>query len=210
MSTDARIRLLHLQDQNDAVGEAMKQEAARFDRIREAEPTRAVSAFNLFQTPEPIASRMAGIASSHDGPWLEPSAGLGRLYRAGRDVYGGPVSLVESSPECARELYEATARDRDARIYQRDFLSCSVEELGGPFGVVLMNPPFKRGLDIKHIRHAYEMLAPGGLLVSLCYDGVMQNRHLKPCVSSWEQLPPGAFKSEGTSASVALLTWEKH
>lgn len=203
-----RLRLKHLQEQNDAAGETMSGEAKRFARIAGNEPTRAVSAFNLFQTPEPLAERMADLLDGCAGPWLEPSAGLGRLYRAARGIYAGPMVLVENSPECARELYEQTGDG--ARLVQRDFLACTIDDLGGRFGAVLMNPPFKQGRDVKHIRHAYEMLAPGGLLASLCYDGVKQNRDLRPMVDTWEPLPPGTFKSEGTRAGAVLLTWRKN
>ena len=55
-------------------------------------------------------------------------------------------------------------------------------------------------------RHAFDMLRPGGLLVSLCFDGVKQNKNLKPWSDSWETLPVGTFKSEGTRAGVALIT----
>jgi 16S rRNA G1207 methylase RsmC len=94
-------------------------------------------------------------------------------------------------------------------LKQRDFLTCWGDDLGGPFQAVLMNPPFKQGLDIKHIFHAYEMLAPGGLLVGLCYDGARQGMTLRPLVDSWEQLPANTFKAEGTRAGVVLITWRK-
>lgn len=168
---------------------------------------KAVSSFNLFQTPSPIAFRMASIVEGHCGGScrvLEPSAGLGRIYRALMDVLPScRVSLVEQSPDCSAELYRI-CRDGD-RLFQRDFLEFSPEE-AGLFDAVCMNPPFKMGADIRHIRHALEMLRPGGILVSLCYNGSRQNQILKPMADSWEVLPEGSFSKEGTSASVVLLT----
>ena len=69
-----------------------------------------------------------------------------------------------------------------------------------------MNPPFERGLDVKHIEHAKTMLSKTGILVSLCFNGVKQTQKLKPICDTWEVLPEGSFKSEGTRASVVLLT----
>lgn len=202
---EARARLLHLQDQNDAAGEQMKAEAGRFARIAGAEPTRAVQAFNLFQTPPDIAERLAAMLAEHipaDGRILEPSAGLGRLYHAARSAgLSGDIVMVEQAPDCCRELYEQHA----GRLIQADFLTCDVARLGGPFAGVLMNPPFKQGRDIKHIRHALTMLAPGGTLIALCYDGVRQRRHIAPIADSYEPLPAGAFKAEGTNAAAAIV-----
>jgi len=203
-----RSRLYTLQGATLDAGQEMEGEASRFARITNAEPTRAISAFNLFQTPEPLAARMAKMAAGRPGPWLEPSAGLGRLYRAARGVYSGPITLVESAPDCAGELYRQTresARDPGATLRQRDFLACDVADLGGPFGAVIMNPPFKQGRDVKHIKHALGMLRPGGLLVALCYNGTRQNQELEPIADSW-QVIAGAFKEAGTRAEVALLT----
>lgn len=187
----------------------MADEARRFQRIAGEEPTRAVSAFNLFQTPEPIAAMMADRLAelvALDGRILEPSAGLGRLCRAVRDRgFIGPVVWVEHAPQCCAELYR---QSQGAKLITDDFLSCNLGRLGGPFDGVIMNPPFKMGRDVKHIQHAHAMLRPGGWLVALCFDGVKQRRDLLPLVDSWELLPPDSFKSEGTRAAVALVTWK--
>lgn len=173
---------------------------------------KAVSAFNLFQTPSPIAERMANLVASHtsDGRVLEPSAGLGRIYKAlTQAVPDARMVLVEESPECCAELYRLTADRGGDRIFQRDFLEIMLGDIGGLVDAVCMNPPFKQGCDIKHIQHALTLLAPGGLLVSLCYNGARQNAYLKDRCDTWEVLPEGTFKAEGTNASVVLLTIRK-
>lgn len=182
------------------------------NRKEEGTAPRAVSSFNLFQTPAPIATRMAQmIAGEEAGRILEPSAGLGRIYRALRETLLMParIIMVEQSAECCAELRKTTTGNEGDRVFESDFLSISAFELGGEFDAVCMNPPFKMGTDIRHILHAFEMLAPGGLLVSLCYNGSRQNAKLKPMCDSWELLPEGSFKAEGTSAEVALLTMRK-
>ena len=72
-----------------------------------------------------------------------------------------------------------------------------------------MNSPFERGADIAHIRHAFQFLKPSGRLVALCADGPKQNAALRPWVEelggTWERLPAGTFKSEGTGVNVVLL-----
>jgi hypothetical protein len=201
-----KLRLLHLRDQTEAVGADMIEERARISAIRNAEPVRAVSAFNLFQTPPELARRMVDMLPAIDASdsILEPSAGLGRIYRAirGRSI-DAHVTLVESSADCCGELYRATEGDTRVTIRQRDFL----EYHPGPrYAAVVMNPPFKRGTDVQHIRHARRLLSPGGVLVALCFDGSIQAKGLQPIASTWEPLGPDVFKSEGTRAPVVLLT----
>ena len=71
-----------------------------------------------------------------------------------------------------------------------------------------MNPPFAKGADIKHIRHALQFVKPGGRLVALCANGPRQQRELEPIASTYEPLPEGSFKSSGTSVRVVLLTFD--
>jgi SAM-dependent methyltransferase len=201
MST-GKLRLIQLREQTEAVEETMVSERERFSSLAKREAVKAVSSYNLFQTPAALASRMAALLGDVTGKRiLEPSAGLGRLYHA---VSGGEFVLVEQSPACCEYLYTL-----GPKLIQADFLECDVERLGGLFDFVLMNPPFHLSTDEKHIRHAHQFLKPNGLLVSLCYDGVRQNQRLRPLVDSWEVLPAGSFASEGTRAGVALVTWRK-
>lgn len=191
-------RLNDLQEENDRIGREMKNEAGRFNRLADSPSPRIVTAFNLFQTPQHIAAQMAELIPINAQRILEPSAGLGRLYLAGAAARpGSDWVLMDNSPDCCGELYELAQM---ATIKQGDFLER--DDLG-LFDCVVMNPPFKQGRDIKHIKHALKMLAPGGLLVALCYAGPRQHRELVPLADHWEQLPPRSF--EGTVADVLLL-----
>jgi 16S rRNA G1207 methylase RsmC len=199
-----RLRLRHLLEVTEAAGEEMDAERGRFDRLADpASAPRVVSAFNLFQTPELLAARLVDHLDGF-GSILEPSAGLGRIYRAIRAANpGAACTLVEIAADCCAELYRATEGDAAARLVQGDFLACTVERLG-LFDAVAMNPPFKMGTDVKHIRHALGFLKPGGRLVTLCADGPKQRAALQPLATSWESLPAGSFKSEGTNVAAAL------
>lgn len=202
---DGILRLLHLREQTEAVGETMADRRGRFAALADpASAPRVVTAFNLFQTPAALAARCAALLSGHVGPEsvvLEPSAGLGRLYRAARDAgHTGPMVLVDISPDCCRELYGMTAGD-NVTLKQGDFLTMRL----GPFDGVLMNPPFANGADIKHIRHAAGMLKPGGRLVAICANGPRQREKLRPIAREWIDLEPGAFAESGTKVSAAIV-----
>jgi len=211
MTSPGRLRLLALRDQTDAVAETMQHEQERFTALAAREAVRVVTAFNLFQTPETIADLMARTADIEDHHRiLEPSAGLGRLYRAIRFRSSAHVTLVEVAPQCFAELYRGTETDDACQLVQDDFLTCNADRLG-TFDRILMNPPFKMGRDKKHIDHAMKLLRPGGRIVSLCYAGPRQQAAFKNVNGwTWIDLEPGSFRSEGTGASVAMITREKN
>lgn len=193
------LRLLSLREQTEAVEETMIDERARFARIAKKGPTGAVSSFNLFETPVAIAARMIAMAGPLEGlRVLEPSAGLGRLYNA---ASAGDWVLVENAPQCCEHLYRL-----GAKLIQDDFLACDEVRLGGKFDRIVMNPPFHRGTDCRHFSHARRLLRKSGMIVGLCYDGVQQNRVLKPIADTWEVLPSDTFKECGLTVSTVLLT----
>ncbi len=195
----------------EAVDWEMAEERERFSRLSKDESKAvAVSAFNLFQTPEPIAELMVQTLAK-TGRTLEPSAGLGRLYRAVRAVdQQSHITLVDESTECCGQLYKQTEADHMSRLVTADFLATTIDTPGttalGTFDAIVMNPPFKMWRDIKHILHARTFLRPGGRLVALCANGPKQQSALRPIASSWVVLPDGSFGTEGTHVSVAMLT----
>lgn len=201
-----RLRLAHLHEVNEAHGEEMAAERGRFQRLaREDSAPRVVQAFNLFQTPPELAARLVGLLGAC-GRTLEPSAGLGRLYRALRASHKhSPVVLVEQSPACCSELYRATEGDAACRLIQGDWLEQSPDVLG-LFDRIVMNPPFKMGRDVKHIEHALKFLAPSGRLVAICGTGSRRDA-LAARADRVIDLPPGSFRSEGTNAGAQILVF---
>lgn len=114
-----RLRLRHLLEVTEAEGENMATERERFERL--ADPgsrPRVVSSFNLFQTPEPLAARMASLLTP--GRTLEPSAGLGRLYRAVRAAWGYETEvnyILEASVEIPAKSAAENKSRKSPEIY---------------------------------------------------------------------------------------------
>lgn len=213
MTTASRLtglsRLARLSAATADRGQELTAIGERFAAYRDpASAPTVVSSFNLFQTPSPIADRMAGMLRT-GGRTLEPSAGLGRLYRAVRLRFDSSlVVLVDQSADCCSELARQAEGDDQARVVCADFLTTTAEELGGPFDAIVMNPPFKQGADVQHILHARRMLAAGGQLVALCANGPRQKANLRPLAVSWELLPANSFAAEGTRVEVAIIELE--
>lgn len=209
-----RSRLLAARDVLRAAERSQEERAGRFRRIAgratNGSAPVAVSSWQLFPTPPDVAACMMDAAGLPGAlrpglRALEPSAGTGNLVRSmlALDVAPDEVTACEVAPEVAREF---AADFPGVRLVVGDFLAQSVETLGGRFDLVVMNPPFHRGKDARHILHAAEMLAPGGRLVGLCYDGRAFRETIRPCCESFEVLPCGSFRSSGTSAGVVMVT----
>lgn len=179
----------------------------RFDRMANRHENgtapRAVTAYQLFQTPVAVAERLAALLDLKPGARvLEPSAGLGRLVEAVAPFTPSEVVAVELTPQCAGELY---AQNRaGVTIKQRDFLTCTPADLG-MFDAVIMNPPFHMRADIRHIRHAMSFLRPGGTLAAICLAGPHRTEALRPLASEWIELDAGTFAQEGTKVAAVMM-----
>lgn len=199
----ALARLHGIRERNELREEQMEAMRPRFEALagRANYKSKVVSSHNLFPTPPDVARSMVDLACvTTNHRVLEPSAGTGRLLDA--IPAGCPTVAVEICPQLNEYLFHNYPR---VLLKCGDFMDRTVEDMG-TFDRIIMNPPFERGEDIKHIMHARKFLAPGGMLVSLCFDGVKQNKQLKPIAFHWQRLTPGSFKREGTSAGVVMLS----
>lgn len=210
MKTETFNRLHTLRMENDAVRYAQKEMKPRFDRLAARKENGsapvAVSAWQLFQTPKPLAAKLVALLGLKNGARvLEPSAGLGRILDALKTFKPCEVVAVEKAQQCAGQLFNQ-ARE-GVTLKQRDFMACLPSDLG-LFDAVAMNPPFHMREDIKHILHALKFLKPGGKLAALCMDTPHREKALRSMSCHWEKIESGAFKSEGTNTATVLLMIE--
>ena len=139
---------------------------------------------------------------------LEPSAGKGAIASACAEV-GAIVDCVELMAENYKELYNNC---QFSEVLHKDFLGIGPTPI---FDRVVMNPPFAKQADIKHVQHALKFLKPGGLLVSVMSAGVtFRNNKLTAGFRNLieerggdiEELPEGAFKESGTMVRTVIVT----
>lgn len=176
--------------------------------------------FGLFETPEALALRLISEASIstpatfHETESrrydrlkvLEPSAGRGRIAlpmaRAGHDV-----TCVELQPALAEGL-----RRDGLRVVCADFMEVTPEP---HFDRVVMNPPFDRGRDCDHVRHAFKFLKPGGVLVAVmsARTEFAEDRRtvefrafVERHKGDYRDLPPGSFAESGTNTNTLFVT----
>ncbi|HUW45751.1 MAG TPA: RsmD family RNA methyltransferase [Dehalococcoidia bacterium] len=166
--------------------------------------------FNYFPTPSVVVDRLMDIAEIAEGmSLLEPSAGKGSI--AHRCVEEGAIvecyELMESNFQYLIDQEEFNF------VGNEDFLT--VDHTSKKFDRVVMNPPFAKQADIKHVLHALKFLKPNGLLVAVMSAGVTfrensLTKEFRDLVDerggSIEKLPDGAFKESGTMVNTVIVT----
>lgn len=167
--------------------------------------------FEYFPTPEDVVSRLIEEANILDGMMvLEPSAGQGAIvkavYEAADDVMIDMYELMPANNDVLRSLHIPLSGVGEPT----DFLTVEPKPL---YDRVVMNPPFGKQADIKHVLHALKFLKEGGLLVSVMSAGVTfrQNKltvDFRQMVESRggfiKPLPDGSFKASGTMVGTVI------
>ncbi|MCE2571755.1 methyltransferase [Motilimonas eburnea] len=118
----------------------------------------------MFFTPKSRAQAMAEKANlKAGGRVLEPSAGHGALINAA-------LAIAPDSDIVAVELNTGNAKvlksKEGIQLHNADFLTLTPSDLG-LFDSILINPPFTKNQDIKHILHAAKFMAPNSTLVAI-------------------------------------------
>jgi hypothetical protein len=186
--------------------------------------TEAQVLLQQFSTPPSLAF-LAGLAARPGAGEvvLEPSAGNGLLAwpaaRAGARLFLNEIdpdrsaSLGEAFPACPRSSHDAELID--------DLLDPGCRPT-----LVLMNPPFGRGLGrgqdrhaaARHLAGALARLAPGGRLVAIMPESfgafgsggeVRARVDRGACLRLDLRIWPGAFAKHGTGVAVRLVVYDR-
>jgi predicted RNA methylase len=135
---------------------------------------------------------------------LEPSAGCGNIGDALLPLVGAGLDVIEINYSLQEIL-----KLKGHNLVGSDFLECQRR-----YDRICMNPPFERGQDIDHVRHAYRLLNPGGRLVSVMSEGTFFRRDRKATdFRTWLygrdmdgiNIDAGAFKESGTNVAARVI-----
>ena len=174
---------------------------------------------DFFPTPPEIVQQMIELAELHSGmDILEPSAGDGAIIR-GLQNAGVADSCSAILVEKNSDLCDRLWKDYGHRhtVVNLDFLEMIALPEDIQPTVVIMNPPFSKQQDIKHVMHAYSMLREGGRLVSVMSSSFTfrennLSRDFREFVATHGEvieLPPGSFKTSGTMVNTVLVILRK-
>ncbi|MHC4105093.1 MAG: methyltransferase domain-containing protein, partial [Planctomycetota bacterium] len=116
----------------------------------------------FFPTPEALAERMVDEAQLKEGmDILEPSAGVGSIADAIRKD-GFEPDVIEIVPQLKQILGA-----KNYEVVSSDFLEFDAKK----YDRIIMNPPFEKGQDVEHVKHAYDLLKPDGRIVAIMGEG---------------------------------------
>lgn len=210
-----RSKRLHVfADNHDGIEELLDQV------VETGEITDTKKQFQFYETPEVLAQRMVALADMRTAfAVLEPSAGHGAIANAIMRASTRPVIMtcIEVDPSKAAVLHA-----QGLACHIADFMG--IRTLVPEYEAIVMNPPFSNRQDIKHIRHALAMLAPGGRLVAICSAGPGRTEQFEHAenwdgvsiptppfrgaafhTDHWEELPADTFKASGANVRTILM-----
>lgn len=162
-----------------------------------------------FYTPPDVARDVVILADVRDKTVLEPQAGHGALAKPCRAV-GAKLIWCR---DIAQEAIDALKAD-GFHAEQGDFLESYPIGECTRYERIVMNPPFTRKADAKHVRHAFtHWLKKGGLLTSIVCDDGQDRPDLRAIDPSTYQIvlryPAGTFKESGTMIATLVIQLRK-
>lgn len=157
--------------------------------------SRAIT-LSQWHTPAWLARRMVAWAGDIGGRWLDPACGHGALMLAALEARGAPfVFGVDVDPESTDVAWAACAAGTTSRfsLTTSDGLAHMRESIR--YDLVIMNPPYERGLDVAFVEGAMECSDRVIALVRLAFLAG-QDRYSR----IWSRVQSGEW-----SARIALL-----
>lgn len=174
-----------------------------------------------FPSPPAVVETLLARAQIEQGMLaLEPSAGSGAIAvpmaKAGAIVHCFEINKSHAEKLASRLL--ATAPEY--MVKYGDFLEVDPLKAnfrGDLYDRIVMNPPFAKQADVRHVLHALKFLAPGGRLVSVMSAGITfrttsltrELREVIDALGEIETLPEGSFAESGTMVNTVIVTIDK-
>lgn len=155
-------------------------------------------------TPPEVAKHMVELARiDSNSVVLEPSAGIARIADEIKTVTPN-VDVVERMSNF-RELLAL----KGYNLVGDDFMQYTTDKL---YDAVIANPPFSD--EEAHIKHMYELLKPGGTLVTICSPhwtfaqdkkAVEFRNWVEELDGYTQDLPSGTFEMTGVAAKILVI-----
>lgn len=160
--------------------------------------------FQFFPTPDDLAEKVVALANIKEGDvCLEPSAGRGNIAK-----YMPGCDCIEINSDNRKYLEE-----NGFNVIHDDFMTFTPNK---KYDVIVMNPPFCKGQDAKHILKAIEIaektvVAIAGGSVMFRQDKIYAK--LREIVKKYNgaitELPQKSFKESGTNVETCLIIVRK-
>lgn len=178
------------------------------ERLMGGESINLRQSLQYFPTTDMAGDRLLDGLDLEGKTVLEPSAGEGYLVRRAAKAGATKVLAVEIYPK-----FHGALEASGAEVVGTDLLAMEKGDIGD-VDVVLMNPPFSGGQDIRHVEHVLKVV-PGHTEIRAIMSSAVVERtggiydrfreFLDSVGGVHEQLPAGAFKESGTMVRTCIV-----
>lgn len=171
--------------------------------------------YQFFATPPDLAQYLVELAEVEaTDRVLEPSAGQGAIIKA----------IIGQHPEMMVDCFEImpiniTFLEKldNAILIGEDFLEFDESKVPILFDKIIANPPFSKNQDIDHIIKMYDVLKPGGRLVSVASKHWQLSSNKKETafrewveqIGEVHSIERGRFKESGTMIETCIIVINK-
>ena len=181
-----------------------------------------------FFTPDKLADDVVALCGIEPGDCvLEPSAGQGSLIKA---IYRAFPQTLQSTDktdstgivtvdycelnDVNRSVLEKVIDKSRTSFMGENFLEFSSYQ----YKRIVANPPFSKNQDIEHIKRMYELLLPGGTMVSIAskhwkFSDGKKEKHFRDWIERvvWNviDVPAKQFQESGTNIETCIIVINK-
>lgn len=188
-------------DDDDSASEALS-------RLLQGENINIKKTLQYYPTTDTAGDRLLAGVDFTGKVVFEPSAGEGYLVKRALEIGAKRVLAVEIYTKFHTALEQAGAELIGSNIF--DVNACDL--LG--VDVVVMNPPFSGGQDVKHVQHVLSILPPHVEVHAIMSCSVLENSNgiyedfrafMEKHGVEPERLEAGAFKESGTMVKTCIV-----
>lgn len=161
-----------------------------------------IKKFQFYPTPSEVSEYLVELADIQETDRvLEPSAGEGHIAEC---IKTGKLTTIEFDFSKCDILLKKWYTPINS-----DFLTHKWE-----YDKIVMNPPFSKSQDVKHILHAYSLLTTGGTLVSVASASIQTRSgtlydELHSLNPEFIELPEWSFKESWTMVNTVIVKLTK-
>jgi hypothetical protein len=173
--------------------------------------------WQFYETPGEIIEKMLSkITITENDLFLEPSAGHGAILKKVCKLTGKYIAIEKDNQKCA-VLVNAGFPNVvccDFLEYSKEHLCHANEEERNFVDVIVMNPPFTKLQDAKHVMHAWDLLGEHGEIVAIVSESCFfRESSTAKQFREWMEvnnirnmpLEHGDFKSSGTNVLTRIV-----
>lgn len=164
--------------------------------------------FQFFETPKNVAELLVELADIRpDDTICEPSAwrwAIAELFPSENEV-----TLIELNEDNHLHLFISFAFEWITSI-KKDFLEYDTQK----FDKIIMNPPFSKNQDVKHILHAYSLLEEWWRIVAvassmIAHKDTKYHKELMALNPEFQEMEEWSFKESWTMVNTCIVILNK-